>query len=202
MVPGPVPTGPDTAVSPASERFDGFWARISEAGIPVAYHSGDAGYRGISEMWGGDREFRAFDFDPVYQCLSATPIHDTFAGLLCGGVFDRHPGVRVASIECGSDWAEGLVRKLKKAYGQMPSKFASDPVDQLRRHVFIAPYYEDDIARLRDLVGASQILFGSDFPHAEGLAEPTRFVEDIQGFPEKEIRQIMSDNGRGLIAAH
>jgi predicted TIM-barrel fold metal-dependent hydrolase len=200
MVPGPVPTGPDTALSPASARFDGFWARVSEAGIPVAYHSGDAGYRGISELWGGDREFRAFDFDPVYTCLSSAPIHDTFAALVCGGVFDRHPGVRVASIECGSDWAEGLLRKLAKAYGQMPGKFEKDPVEQVRRHVFIAPYYEDDIAQLRDLIGSSQILFGSDFPHAEGLAEPTTFVDDLDGFSGEEVRQIMSDNGRGLVA--
>jgi predicted TIM-barrel fold metal-dependent hydrolase len=200
MVPGPVPTGPHTAIAPSSERFDGFWARVSEAGIPVAYHSGDAGYRGMSELWGGDREFRAFDFDPVYTCLSATPIHDTFASLICGGVFVRHPGVRVASIECGSEWAESLVRKLKKAYGQSPGRFEQDPIDQLRRHVSVAPYYEDDIARLRELIGTSQILFGSDFPHAEGLAEPTSFVNDLDGFSDTEVRQVMRDNGLDLVA--
>jgi len=45
-----------------------------------------------------------------------------------------------------------------------------------------------------------QILFGSDFPHAERLAEPRRFVEDLDGFSEPEVRQIMRDNGRGLVA--
>jgi len=201
MVPGPVPTGPDTAINPSNERFDGFWARLAEARVPVAFHSGDAGYRGFLELWGGDREFRAFDFDPIYICTSATPIHDTFAALICGGVFDRHPGLRVASIECGSDWVAGLVRKLAKAYGQFPGKFGRDPIELLREHVFVAPYYEDDIASLRELIGPSQILFGSDFPHAEGLAEPTSFVEDLADFSDAEVRGIMRDNGRGLVIA-
>jgi len=198
MVPGPVPTA-EGSRSPGDKRFDGFWGRISEAGITVAYHSGDAGYRAINEKWGGDREFRAFDFNPLNVCLSAEPIHDTLAALLCHGVFERHPRARVATIECGSEWAPALVRKLKKAYGQMSTSFGRDPVEQLREHVSIAPYYEDDIAGLRDLIGTDRVLFGSDFPHAEGLANPTSFVEDLDGFTAPEIQKIMSDNGRALV---
>ncbi|MFT5444718.1 MAG: hypothetical protein ACI8W3_003775, partial [Myxococcota bacterium] len=78
MVPGPVPTATG-GYSPGDARFDGFWARVSEAGIPVAFHSGDAGYRAINQLWSGDREFRAFMFNPLQACLSAEPIHDTFA---------------------------------------------------------------------------------------------------------------------------
>jgi predicted TIM-barrel fold metal-dependent hydrolase len=201
MVPGPVPDSATTSVSPGDPRFDGFWARINEAQIPVAFHSGDAGYRAITELWGGDREFRAFAFNPIQGCLSAEPIHDTFAALICHGVFERHPNVRVASIECGSDWVGGLVRKLEKAYGQMHTEFSRDPVEQLRSHCKIAPYYEDDIVGLRDLIGTEQILFGSDFPHAEGLAEPIDFVRDLEGFSAPEIEQVMRGNGLELIAA-
>jgi predicted TIM-barrel fold metal-dependent hydrolase len=201
MVPGPVPTSASTSISIGDARFDGFWARVSEAGIPVAFHSGDAGYRAIAEFWGGDREFRAFAFNPIQGCLSAEPIHDTFAALICHGVFDRHPNLRVASIECGSEWVASLVRKLAKAHGQMPMNFKHDPVEQLRRHCFIAPYYEDDIASLRELIGIEQILFGSDFPHAEGLAEPIEFITDLDGFSKPEIEQVMRTNGLGLVAS-
>jgi predicted metal-dependent phosphotriesterase family hydrolase len=43
-------------------------------------------------------------------------------------------------------------------------------------------------------------LFGSDWPHAEGLAEPRTFAEDLrrQGFDEDEIRTVMTENGRQL----
>ncbi len=195
MVPGPVPTGPETSVSIGLDRFDGFWSRVAEAGITVAFHAGDAGYRRFSEAWGGNREFKAFSWDPLVGCLSPEPIHDTIAALICHGVFQRHPRARVATIECGSAWVPELVRRLKKAYGQMPYAFETDPIEQLRRHVKIAPYYEDDIAGLRDLVGAENVLFGSDFPHAEGLAVPTDFVNDLEGFSTDEVELIMRDNG-------
>jgi predicted TIM-barrel fold metal-dependent hydrolase len=78
--------------------------------------------------------------------------------------------------------------------------FASDPVETLRAHVWVAPYYEDDLAAVKDALGVERMLFGSDWPHAEGLAEPRTFADDLraQGFTEDEIRTVMSDNGREL----
>ena len=72
-------------------------------------------------------------------------------------------------------------------------------MEQLREHCFVAPYYEDDISRLRELIGAKQMLFGSDFPHAEGLAEPIEYVEELKDFSAHEVRQVMRDNALGLV---
>lgn len=62
-----------------------------------------------------------------------------------------------------------------------------------------APYYEDDISRLRDQIGVEHLLFGSDFPHAEGLAIPTDFIHDRKGFDEDEVRRVMRENARALL---
>ena len=101
-------------------------------------------------------------------------------------------------IESGSEWVGGLMKAFKKAYGQMPRAFRSDPVEQFRSHVWVSPYYEDDLERLRDTLGADRILFGSDYPHAEGLAEPTDFVYDLKGWSDDDIRLAMRDNGLSL----
>ena len=78
--------------------------------------------------------------------------------------------------------------------------FASDPVETFRQHVWVAPYYEDDLAAVKEAIGIDRILFGSDWPHAEGLAEPSDFALDLRrnGFGDEEIRQIMDSNGRVL----
>jgi predicted TIM-barrel fold metal-dependent hydrolase len=107
---------------------------------------------------------------------------------------------QAVSIENGAEWVPYLLDKLAKALGQMPSAFAEDPVETFRRHVWVAPYYEDDIRALADRIGAGRVLFGSDFPHAEGLADPTRFVDDLPDFPPDELRQVMRDNARALVA--
>ena len=199
MVPGPVPIG-DGSRSLADPSYDAVWARINEAGISVAFHAGDAGYRAFTaEAWGGVREFRAFDYDALLGCLSPEPIHDTFAALVCHGLFDRFPRLRVASIECGSTWVESLLRKFKKSYGQLPGSYKRDPIETFREHCWVAPYYEDDMGLLRNLIGAERILFGSDFPHAEGLADPLSFVDELENFSPDEIRVVMGENGRSLV---
>jgi predicted TIM-barrel fold metal-dependent hydrolase len=43
------------------------------------------------------------------------------------------------------------------------------------------------------------VLFGSDFPHAEGLAVPTDFVNDLEGFAPADVQRIMRDNGQALV---
>ncbi len=65
-------------------------------------------------------------------------------------------------------------------------------------HVWVSPYYEDDLIGLRTAIGAERILFGSDFPHAEGLADPASFVKDLDGFSADEIRLIMRENALEL----
>ena len=196
---GPV-AHPQGACSPADPRFDAFWARVNEAGITVAYHSGDSGYHKFADDWGVGGEFKSFDYDPLRACLSPSPIQDTLAALVCHGLFDRFPGLRVATIESGSEWVAPLLAKLKKAWGQLPMSFRGDPVEQLRRHVWVAPYYEDDLEQLKRRLGADHILFGSDYPHAEGLAVPTDFVHDLTGYDEGEVRLVMRENAMGLLA--
>jgi len=197
MRPGPI-SHKDGSCSPGDKRFDAFWGLAAEAGITVSYHAGDAGYLRYSADWGTTEEFKAFEFDTLRHCLSASPIRDTLAALICHGVLERHPNTRIATIETGSSWVTPLISSLKKAYGQMSTAFASDPVEQLRSHVWVSPYYEDDLEGLRDHLGASQILFGSDYPHAEGLAEPTDYIYDLKGYDEDEIRLTMRENGLGL----
>jgi predicted TIM-barrel fold metal-dependent hydrolase len=195
---GPIET-PAGGVSPADERFDPFWSRVAEAGITAAYHSGDSGYLHFYDAWGLGGEFQSFDFNPLRLCMSAQPIMDTMAALVCGGLFDRHPRLRVATIETGSSWVAPLLSRFKKAYGQMPFAFQQDPVEAFRKHVWVSPYYEDDLPGLRDAIGADHVLFGSDFPHAEGLAEPTEFVTDLEGYSKDDIRLVMRDNGMALV---
>ena len=185
--------------SPAHPRFDPFWSRVNEAGITVAYHSGDSGYFKFLEAWGIGGDFKSFDFHPLRLCMSAQPISDLLAALLCGNLFDRFPSLRVATIETGSSWVPGLLAKLKRAYGQMPFAFQSDPVEAFCRHVWVSPYYEDPLPALRDEIGADHMLFGSDFPHGEGLAEPVTFVNDLDGFSRDEVRLVMRENGMRLV---
>jgi predicted TIM-barrel fold metal-dependent hydrolase len=116
------------------------------------------------------------------------------ASLIVHGVFHRHPKLRVASIENGSEWVARLMKRLKKTANQQPRWFPEDPVDILRNHVWVSPYYEEDLAALSERIGVDRILFGSDWPHGEGLESPLSFTKELRGFSEGDVRKIMRDN--------
>jgi predicted TIM-barrel fold metal-dependent hydrolase len=181
---------------PLHERF---WDRLDESGITLAIHSGDAGYGFMLDYWGQNSEFESFRYSPFKSLLTYSPISDAIVSLIAEGVFARHANLRVATIENGSEWVWPLFKKLKKAYGQHSYAFAEDPMETFRKRVYVSPYYEDDLTGLRDAIGADHMLFGSDWPHAEGLPNPVDFVHDLAGFSESDIRLIMRDNGFGLI---
>jgi predicted TIM-barrel fold metal-dependent hydrolase len=174
---------------------------VQEAGIFVSMHASDSGYDRYVRMWEGGKEFLAFVPTPLKQCLAVADraIADSIAALVCHGVFDRFPGVRVASIENGSKWVRGLLERFEHAYGQMPKEFRRHPVETFRRHVFVAPFYEEPIAELAQRIGVSQVLFGSDYPHPEGLANPVEFLAELTALGADDQRRIMSTNLKALL---
>lgn len=198
--PAPVPG----AVKPRSlgdRSHDPVWARLAEAGVPVGFHLSDSGYLQIAGMWGGKSTFEAFGgSDPLDQILvDDRAIHDTMASMIAHGVFTRHPTLRAASIENGSYFVYRLIKRLKKAANNHPRLFPEDPVEQLRNNVWIAPYYEDDLAALAEAIGVDRILFGSDWPHGEGLESPIAFTDELKDFSEADVRKVMRDNALDLL---
>ena len=93
-----------------------------------------------------------------------------------------------------------LFKALGKHAGQAPGSTPSTRTTCLRKHVSIAPYYEDDLAGLKDLLGVDKVLLGSDWPHTEGLADPLSFKKDLErdGYTEAEQQKVLHDNALAL----
>jgi predicted TIM-barrel fold metal-dependent hydrolase len=200
--PAPVPTGTGKGRSLGHKLHDPVWARLAEANIPVAFHLGDSGYNALlGAPWGGAEDFAPFREPDLlgHVIIGDRAIHDTMASMIVHGVFKRHPNLRVASIENGSDWVYPLVKVLRKQANQTPWVFEEDPLDTIKQHVWVTPYYEEDLRKLADTIGVERVLFGSDWPHGEGLAEPASFVNELQDFNADEQQRIMRANCAELV---
>jgi predicted TIM-barrel fold metal-dependent hydrolase len=201
--PAPVP-GANKPRSLGDPLHDPVWARLAEAGVPVGFHLSDSGYLAIAALWGGKATFEGFGKkDPLDQILlDDRAIHDTMASMVVHQVFTRHPKLKVVSIENGSYFVHRLIKRLKKAANTAPHHFTVDPVEQIRNNVWIVPYYEDDVQLLAETIGVDKVLFGSDWPHGEGLADPMTFTADIPQFPlfsAEDTRKVMRDNALDLV---
>ena len=177
-------------------EFDPFWQAVVDADILVSMHSSDSGYARYQSDWTGPEEMLPFRLD-TFRAMSVgkRPIEDTMAAFVCHGVLARFPDLRVASIEAGGSWVRSFLEHLADTYKKMPQAFDGDPIEQFKRQIWISPFHEDDLAELIGLIGADHVLFGSDFPHPEGLAEPTSYVDHLPpGLAESDLEQIMGGN--------
>lgn len=198
---GPVGNPYGRPPSPADAKFDRIWAKLAEAGVVVAIHAGDAGYTKYLADWGEPTKYTGLKSTPLTEVLSVgieRPIFDMMAAMICHGLFDRHPKLKVATLELGAAWVPELHRRLKVAYGKTPQLFGQDPVESFRQHVWVAPFYEDNITRLRDIHGADRILLGSDWPHPEGLSSPRKWIGDFVELGEADMRKALRDNQLAL----
>ena len=97
-------------------------------------------------------------------------------------------------IENGSSWVEPLLRNLADVHKKMPQDFLEDPVTVFMRNIHVSPFWEEDLGALAGLIGDERVLFGSDYPHPEGLAEPASYADELAGLPGETVRKIMGGN--------
>ena len=189
----------DGPKSPADPIFDPFWARVNEAGITVVVHAGDSGYTthgyvsdGFSASFGGgwSPSIKAFNIERA--------AYDYLITLVFEKLFVRFPNLRVASIENGSDFLPDMQRKLGHHHTRRADWFGEDPMETFRRHVWINPFWEDDVNEVADIMGTDRVIFGSDWPHIEGMPQPLDYLEELTAFSDADRQKILRDNARIL----
>ena len=200
---------PDGTKSPADPAFDPFWARVAEAGVVVAPHAGfEDGYtrvaQAVAEEWGraqarGTVGDAATQYATVINMLMKHRlVHDFAAILVADKLFERHPALRIAYIENGGTWVGDALHGLQLLHGQNPGMFKANPVDQFVEHCWVAPFVEDSVPELATHLPVERILFGSDWPHAEGVRHPRDFFKNVEEFSIEDQRRIMVENARDL----
>ncbi len=88
-----------------------------------------------------------------------------------------------------------FLEHLADVYRKMPQAFSEDPVEAFKRNVYVSPFHEDDIEKLIETIGVDHLLFGSDYPHPEGLAEPRSYLDHLpSGLADDDVAKIMGGN--------
>ena len=72
------------------------------------------------------------------------------------------------------------------------------PIETFKRHVWINPFWEDDVEEVVEYMGSERVIFGSDWPHIEGMPKPLDYVPELSAFDADTQRRILRDNAREL----
>jgi predicted TIM-barrel fold metal-dependent hydrolase len=204
-----LPTGPAYGRSPGDRYFDPVWSRLDEAGVVVALHIMPYWYfDAISPAWGHDADPNSWRMS-AWQWMNTygeRPIVDTVSALIFDNLFERFPRLNVLVAEHGASWVPHMLQHMDKSRGMgrngpwIGGQLKDRPSAIFKQHVRVAPYPEDDIPGLVDqLEGDDGVLvFGSDFPHAEGVVSPADFSKLLEPLPEDMQRRIMGENAASI----
>jgi predicted TIM-barrel fold metal-dependent hydrolase len=196
------PTTASGRCSPFDQRFDPFWARVNEAGILVVVHAGDGGvsFNGYAPEGFTASFKRGMRGPSIAMFAIEQEIRDYLVSAMLENLFVRFPNLRMASIENGAVFLPDLFRRFTSTAKKIPGWWPDDdPVELFRRHVWISPFWEDDAQQIIDLMGADRVLFGSDWPHIEGMPEPLDYLDELEGIASGDKRRMLYDNAKELI---
>lgn len=186
--------------SPALPEFDPFWKEVEAAGLPVVLHASQPPLDSYINMWEPPNtkiftEMSAFR----WIALGHREITDMITSLITHGTLTRFPKLRIASVENGSSWLQPLFDDFELYYKKMPQAYPEHPHDVFRRNFWISPFWEGSVDDVVKTVGWDRVMFGSDYPHPEGLTEPKGFWEYAEGMDEKRTYDFMGDNARRFL---
>jgi predicted TIM-barrel fold metal-dependent hydrolase len=192
--------GPSIHRSPFRPELDGFWARLNEAHIKVCTHLSSVTFYGRQGQEWDETEVMLGDMDAFQWVMyyGDRPAYETVAAAILQGIFARFPNIRLLLSEQGTVWVPYIVRKMDHAFlmGRKATwgKLEMRPSEYFRHHIKVAPYPEENVDRVIEAVGVEPVVFGSDFPHGEGLPDPMLYLGQLKNCTEDQVRSIMRAN--------
>jgi predicted TIM-barrel fold metal-dependent hydrolase len=193
-------SGPSMHTSPFRPDNDRFWSICSEAGIKLATHLASlTRYAAQGEEW-NEPEAMLGDMDAFQWVFyyGDRPAMETVGAAILQGWFARFPKMQLLLSEQGTVWLPYTIRKLDHAFlmGRRATwgTLEMRPGDYFRAHCFVAPFPEENVDRVVEAVGTDPIVFGSDFPHGEGLPEPQLYLGQLANLSGDQTRAVMRGN--------
>jgi predicted TIM-barrel fold metal-dependent hydrolase len=178
--------------------WDPFWAAAVELGLPLSFHILTA--RG-SEFNGKPRGSRLNGFLGIIR-----GIQDIMGTLVFGGVFERHPDLRVVCVEADAGWVPHYMYRMDHAYKRHRNWMAPGidlsklPSEYFAEHIYVT--FQDDWTAFRqaDNMNWRRLMWANDFPHSDSTWPWSRemLTEQAAQLTSEQRRAILCDNVAGL----
>jgi predicted TIM-barrel fold metal-dependent hydrolase len=139
--------------------------------------------------------------NPGFMFVSMNVIQDprmALTTMVYGGVFERFPQLRVATIESSSGWVAEWLDRLDYRYNYMghTTQMKRSASEYFAQNIWIsADPQERTLPYMVELVGDDKFFIGSDYPHAEGFVQPIEKARTaLARLPESSIDKILGAN--------
>jgi predicted TIM-barrel fold metal-dependent hydrolase len=178
--------------------YEPVWDCAESLGVPITVHEG------VSERLptlGRDRSE-----SPVLHHLFSHPFEQmaACAGLVLGGVLDRHPRLRFAFLESGAGWVPYWLERMDghfETWGHHLPACKRRPSEAFASQCFVSMEPDEATApAVIERLGDEGLLFASDYPHTDHVFPGVvgQALDALADVPEASRRRVLRDNARRL----
>lgn len=130
---------------------------------------------------------------------------DIMAMFVFGGVFERHPKLRLVSVESDASWAPHFCSRMDHAYNHhrfgsaqwaAQDKITRAPSEYFKENIYLTIQDDMPVGQMTNVLEMDKILWANDFPHSDGIWLRsqdilTRMTKDMS---EQHKEMLLHDN--------
>ena len=190
-----IPSYPQNARRYHLPEYEPLWAAAEDLQMPLSLH--------VVTYRPNPGESLGMDETPSWISNVEHWVRMSLGDMILSGVFERHPKLRVGSVENELSWAPHFLNRIDYTYTQRALKpswhrFNEDmlPSDYFHRNVFMS-FQQDALGvQLRDIIGVDNLMWGSDYPHQDSTFPKSQEIlaEILAECNEEERSQIVGGN--------
>ena len=177
-----------------SEAYDEFYDAAIDLGLPLSFHI----------LTTKDRYAQRGSVLNFAVCIIRAN-QDIISMLIYGGVFERHPKLKVVCVEADAGWVPHWMYRMDHYYKRHRHALHARSLERLpseyfRENIYVT-FQDDWVAfRMLDLVNPARLMWANDFPHSDSTWPWSQDVirEHTAHLTEEQRKMILHDNVAAL----
>ncbi|GIX47268.1 MAG: hypothetical protein KatS3mg131_1479 [Candidatus Tectimicrobiota bacterium] len=178
--------------------WEPLWEAVEECHVPISFHTLGVGTELPEDVSPTVRLAAQATRLTEFQMAMARHL----AAVIFGGVLERHPRLQVVLAESGIGWIPYVLERMDYEWEDQfqALELTMKPSAYWHRQMYATFQQDATGIRLLDLLGEDRIMWGSDFPHPDGLwPESRQFIARQLGhLPAATRRKIVCENAAKL----
>jgi predicted TIM-barrel fold metal-dependent hydrolase len=174
-------------------NWEPVWNAVSEVDLPLHFHTFPTTPPRAKALTGQVRRAAMFTGVSAFQM----GLVHIMAGMMGAGVFERHPHLRIGFGESGVGWIPYALHRMDFEFeDRFRDLMKLKPSEYWRRQCRATFQFDPIGAKLVDDIGVETIMWGSDYPHTDGIwPESTKYIdEQFAGLTPDQIHKITCEN--------
>ena len=180
--------------------YDPLWECAADLKMPVCFHILTSKEADVKSVFEGARGNKLNGFLNIIR-----GVQNIIGLLVLGGVFDRHPKLKMVCAEGDAGWLPHYMYRMDHAYDRhgywMEGRgLAKAPSEYIRENIYFT--FQDDWTAFRNVsqVNPRRLLWANDFPHSDSTWPDSQalLAEHAADLTAQERRWIVHDNTKEL----